>query len=86
MKMIVKNFFSTMLLGSALVFAIGSASVNASPISECIMENKFNNFEDGDFWSKFKDSIMKDKPPQEDDKRPPDNDDKPMRHSPPPHR
>ena len=57
MKM-ARKFLISILIFSALIFAIGIMPVNARSASGI----SFNNLDEGGFWSKFRESVMKDKP------------------------
>ena len=66
MKRIARKYFLPMLLGSALIFAIDIAEVNATPavsitVQDTKQANTFIKLEDNGFWSKFRESVMKDK-------------------------
>ena len=64
MKRIARKYFLPMLLGSALIFAIDMAEVNAAPEVSAVsitQTNAFIKLEDNGFWSKFRESVMKDK-------------------------
>ena len=54
------------LFGSVLIFAIDIAEVNASPaismnVQHITQSSSFVKLEDKGFWSKFRESVMKDK-------------------------
>ena len=66
MKKIARKYFLPILLGSVLIFAIDMAEVNASTaipmnIQNVTQSSSFVKLEDKGFWSKFRESVMKDK-------------------------
>ena len=88
MKKIARKYFLPILLGSVFIFAIDMVEVHASPaslinINHDQLTSSFVRLEDGEFWSKFRDSVMKDKD-KENKPQPPNNPDDSPQQPPPP--
>ena len=76
MDKIARKYFLPILLGSVLIFAIDTATVDASKTSsiDCDFTQVSStasvvHLEDNEFWDKFRESVMKDK---DKSKNPPD--------------
>ena len=81
MKM-ARKFLISILICSASVFAVGFMPINAA----CASETSLNRLDDGQFWSKFRDSVMKDKPNSDNEQPGDQRDDRPREPHPPKHK
>ena len=62
MNKIARKYFLAILLGSVIFFAIDEVKVNAAPINNHSIQNL-----EGDFWDKFRESVMKDRDKEKSD-------------------
>ena len=83
MKMIARKYFLPIILGSVIIFAIDTATVNATKISPTEYNITTTNtidsivhLEDNEFWDKFRESVMKDKDKNKNNPDNPNGDDR----------